>query len=353
MSSRQRKTDGLRKPHNGGRDNGGDRIPASSLMRAINVVGDVWTVLILKEAFFRVHRFQELHASLRIPRQTLMLRLESLTDNQILYRKPVRRRTLVHEYRLTPKGLDLYDFILSIWAWHRRWDPESKFLPSSLVHRSCGHPLEPRFVCRSCNRELRREDVTTIEGDGSGFDPRPPARLSRQNDIAFARPFAREATRYPAASITGDRWSNLVLYSIYQGTRNFFSIKQELNISSSILSSRLKKLVALEIIEADRKGRRIEYRVTARGEDFYPMLSSLIAWGNRWFAGAKGPPQIMIHDCGQVLDPRHVCVHCSSVIRAWDVIAPDALESRSSDRQAPATITGTTADPTLDRESAD
>lgn len=326
MSSKPRKSDSGRKPprKSGKAD---DLIPASSLMRAVNVVGDVWTVLILKEAFLQVHRFQELHERLHIPRQTLMLRLASLADNQILYRKPVRHRALLHEYRLTPKGLDLYDFILAVWVWHRRWDSDSKFLPGHLVHRLCGRPLIPRYACRSCARDVRREDVTTIEGDGSGFDPRPPARLSRQNDIAFARPFAREAASYPAASIIGDRWSNLVLHAIYEGTRNFFSIKEELKISSNILASRLKKLVALEILEADPQGRRIEYRVTPRGEDFYPMLSSLVAWGNRWLAGAKGPPQIMLHDCGQVLDPRYVCAHCNAVIRAWDVIAPGTAES--------------------------
>lgn len=301
-------------------------IPASSLMRAVNVVGDVWTVLILKEAFLQVHRFQELHERLHIPRQTLMLRLASLADNQILYRKPVRHRTLLHEYRLTPKGLDLYDFILAVWVWHRHWDAESKFLPRRLVHGPCGHPLDPHYVCRSCVRDVRRDDVVTIDGDGSGFDPRPPARLSRQNDIALGRPFANDKTRYTAASIIGDRWSNLVLHSVFQGTRNFFTIKDELRMSSNILSSRLKKLVSLEILEADPQGRRIEYSVTPRGEDFYPMLSSLIAWGNRWLAGAKGPPQIMLHDCGQVLDPRYVCAHCNAVIRAWDVIAPGAAE---------------------------
>jgi DNA-binding HxlR family transcriptional regulator len=324
VSSKQPTTDGDLKPRRTKARGDDERIPASSLIRAINVVGDVWTALILKEAFLGAYRFQELHERLHIPRQTLMLRLASLTDHQILFRRPVRRKTLVHEYRLTPKGLDLYDFILSVWVWHRRWDVESKFLPRRLVHRPCGHDLEPRYVCRACNNEVRRESVATIEGDGSGLDPRPPARLSRQNDIAFVRPFARDAVRYTATTIIGDRWSNLVLHSIFQGTCNFFAIKDELKISSNVLSSRLKKLVALEILESDPRGRRIEYRVTPRGEDFYPMLVSLSAWGDRWLAGPKGPPHIRLHECEQVLDPRYVCGHCNRNIRAWDVIVPGA-----------------------------
>lgn len=296
------------------------RIPASSLVRALGVVGDAWTILILKEAFQGRKRFNEFHDNLRIPRQTLMLRLAALADNQIFYRRPAQHRTLVQEYRLTPKGLDLYNFILAVWYWHQRWSSQQLFLPDTLVHRSCGAPLKAAFVCRCCDQEVHRRDVTFIDAPDRGTDPQPMKRLSRQNEDAFNKPV--EGARLDdlvATTIVGDRWSNLALFSIFQGHSTYSEIKDELGISSNILSSRLKKLVGLDLIHAEPAGRRIDYVVTPRGEDVYPMFHSLIDWADRWLAGSKGPPQFLVHSCGQITDARFICLSCRAPLRAWDV----------------------------------
>ena len=250
-------------------------VPANSLVRALNLVGDVWTILILKEAFLGAHRFNEFLGRLAIPRQTLTQRLSALADQQILYKRPVKRRMLVQEYHLTPKGLDLYGFILAVWTWHRRWTPDRQFLPAVLLHEPCGMALEPRFVCRACDRPVRRTDVTVQPSGGTTLDPRPPARLSRQNDVALAKAIGSADRDLVAASVVGDRWSNLVVWAIFNGTHNFFALKQELGISSNILSSRLKKLVTLGLIAATPNGRRLEYAVTPQGDDVYPMMASL------------------------------------------------------------------------------
>lgn len=299
-----------------------DVIRASSVTRALNLIGDVWTVLLLKEAFLGSHRFQEFQERLGIPRQTLMLRLAELTTQQILYKKPAQHRTLVFEYHLTPKGLDLYPFILAVWCWHRKWNPEQSFLPAQLRHRPCGHALDPRLSCRACGDTVTLDDIT-VE-DGGAFDPRPPARLSRQNDAALQKAVAESDPLPVATSLIGDRWSNLVLFAIYLGVRNFFALQKELKISSNILSSRLKKLTTLGLIDLDAASgkRKLEYRLTDQGRDVYPMIQTLITWGDRWLAGPDGPPQLVRHkDCGALLDARYVCSACGGVIRAWDVAA--------------------------------
>ena len=294
-------------------------IPASSLVRALEVVGDAWTILILKEAFQGRRRFHEFHDNLQIPRQTLMLRLAALADNQIFFRKAVRHRTLIQEYHLTPKGLDLYNFVVSVWVWHQRWSDKQLFLPDTLYHRPCGSLLRAEFICRQCDKPVVRRDVVLMDSPERGMDPSPGPRHSRENESAFLKGSSGRPDDLVATSIVGDRWSNLVLFSLFQGTSSYSDIKDTLGISSNILSSRLKKLVALDLVQAEPNGRRVDYRITPRGEDIYPMLHSLIDWADRWLAGRKGPPQIMIHCCEAVAEARFVCASCRATLRAWDV----------------------------------
>ena len=275
------------------------QIQASSLVRALNVVGDAWTVLILKEAFLGVRRFNEFQESLGIPRQTLALRLAALADHHILYKRPTLHRTIVQEYRLTPKGLDLYDFIMSVWAWHKRWDIGNTFLPGELLHKPCGHTLDVRLVCRECGDPVVRADIRT-EPKSTGVEP----------------------SRMVATTVVGDRWSNLVLDAIFRGVNSFQAIKNELEIASNILSSRLKKLTELGLIDSASEGRRIDYFVTERGEGLFDVFLSLTGWGDRWMSGSSGVPQVLVHGCDNVLDARYVCAHCGMTVRAWDVDLP-------------------------------
>lgn len=91
-----------------------------SLGRALNVIGDPWSWQIIKEGFLGTTRFQDFQDRLGIPRQTLILHLNRLTDASLFYKKPVQHHHLVHEYRLTPKGGDLYPVILAVWRWHHK-----------------------------------------------------------------------------------------------------------------------------------------------------------------------------------------------------------------------------------------
>lgn len=293
----------------------GAGIEARSLTRTLNLIGDAWTVLLLKEFFSGQHRFQDLQARLGIPRQTLMLRLARLVEAEILHRRPVMRRGVQQEYHLTPKGLDLYPFVLAVWDWHRRWDGEVAFLPARLLHRPCGQALVPRFVCEACGEEVQRDAVETRPGPGAGTDPRPAPRLSREKQATGAG-----GTGLVAASLLGDRWGYLVVAEMFRGTTSFHALSQRLRISPNTLSSRLAKLRALGLMEPlAAGGRRIDYRFTERGEALWPMLVTLSAWGDRWLAGMAGVPEVSVHRCGAVLAARYVCAACGGVVRPWDV----------------------------------
>jgi DNA-binding HxlR family transcriptional regulator len=96
-----------------------------------------------------------------------------------------------------------------------------------------------------------------------------------------------------ALELVGEWWTMLILREAFLGTRRFHDFQQNLGIARNILSARLKKLVARGILErsaAPDGGRRLEYRLTRKGRAFFPVLMTLMQWGDRWVAGSDRVP---------------------------------------------------------------
>jgi DNA-binding HxlR family transcriptional regulator len=123
--------------------------------------------------------------------------------------------------------------------------------------------------------------------------------------------------------IFSDPWAFSVLQEIFFGVRRFDDIQENLAISRSVLTRRLKHLLKKEIIERTRYSThryRYEYRLTARGIDMYPIFLLLRDWGERWLKSAETPTLTLLHTpCGQVIDVRVVCGHCHGAISAKTV----------------------------------
>lgn len=137
-----------------------------SVARALGVIGDRWTFLVLREMFFGVHRFDEMHRSLGIARNILTDRLQTVVANGIVTRRLYRTRPDRFEYRLTPKGLDLYPSILAMIAWGDRWAAGDAGAPLLLFHKSCGARFTPLVVCSACRTEVKAREVTYASGPG-------------------------------------------------------------------------------------------------------------------------------------------------------------------------------------------
>lgn len=150
-----------------------------SVARAASIVGDTWTLLVLREAFFRVRRFDELQRNLGIARNVLADRLDRLVEHGILERVPYCERPLRHEYRLTEKGLDLYPAIVALMQWGDRYTAECG-PPVRLVHAECGHECEPYLACSCCGERIDPRAMRTKAGPGLEADPEhAPASLLR------------------------------------------------------------------------------------------------------------------------------------------------------------------------------
>ena len=142
------------------------RFEAESVGRALGLVGERWTLLILREAFFGVRRFGQLARNLNIPRPTLSARLRTLVDAGLLERVLYARDPDRHEYRLTEAGRDLFGAIVALMRWGDEHLPGPEGPPIVLRHNSCGQIADPRLTCHHCGEEIDVRNVTPERGPG-------------------------------------------------------------------------------------------------------------------------------------------------------------------------------------------
>jgi len=130
-----------------------------SLARSLAVVGDRWTLLVLREAFLRVRRFDEFQARLGIARRVLTERLTLLVDEGVLEKVQYNDRPVRHEYRLTEKGLGLYPVILSLVHWGDRHYAGDRGPPLLHKHKACGRDFTSVLTCSECGEPVDPRDV--------------------------------------------------------------------------------------------------------------------------------------------------------------------------------------------------
>jgi DNA-binding HxlR family transcriptional regulator len=117
-------------------------------------VGDAWTFLILREAFFGVRRFDQFQTALSAAPNILTDRLKKLVANGILDKRRYQERPPRFEYRLTDKGRDLYPAIVLMMRWGDRWLDYGEGEPLLLVHGTCGKVSRPSLVCDRCSEPI-------------------------------------------------------------------------------------------------------------------------------------------------------------------------------------------------------
>lgn len=137
-----------------------------SIARAVDLLGDWWTPLVLREAFYGTKRFDEFEQVLGIGRNVLTQRLNRLVDEGVLERVPYQERPVRHEYVLTAKGRDLFPVLAAIHRWGDRWLADEAGPPVVLHHTACDHDTHAEVVCAHCREPLAIEDITPRLGPG-------------------------------------------------------------------------------------------------------------------------------------------------------------------------------------------
>jgi DNA-binding HxlR family transcriptional regulator len=140
-----------------------------SVARALETIGDRWTMLVVRDAFLGVSRFEDFQRDLGVARNVLADRLTRLVDEGVLERRRYSERPERFEYRLTEKGLDLWSVLVSLMKWgDRHAAPNGP--PMLILHRGCGGEVDERFRCTSCGAD--------VDARGAEARPGPAAQSS-------------------------------------------------------------------------------------------------------------------------------------------------------------------------------
>lgn len=140
---------------------------ACSVARTVSVIGDRWSLLILRDAFLRVRRFEAFERRLGITRHILADRLKKLVAAGVLARTAYQERPKRYEYRLTEKGLDLNSVLMALVHWGDVHMAGERGRPKLYEHRACGRRFDPVLSCSVCGGEVTARNVRVLEGPGA------------------------------------------------------------------------------------------------------------------------------------------------------------------------------------------
>ena len=138
-----------------------------SIARTLELVGERWTLLILRDAFLGVRRFDDFQRSLGVARNVLNTRLQRLVESGLLERRRYQERPPRHEYVLTERGLELWPAIVALMQWGDRHLAGDEGPPLLLEHRGCGGGVTAQRTCERCGAELGPRDVRALPGPGA------------------------------------------------------------------------------------------------------------------------------------------------------------------------------------------
>src|SRR5436190_2484785 len=149
-----------------------------SVAKTLEVVGERWTLLLLREAFYGVRRFEAFQRNLGVARNILTDRLHGLVAHGIFERRQYSERPPRFEYRLTQRGIDLYPALISLMAWGDRYLAEGAGGPVVLEHKDCGKASVPYMACSACGEAITARDMRPR--------PRPVSRAKSRTRRATA-----------------------------------------------------------------------------------------------------------------------------------------------------------------------
>lgn len=148
-----------------------------SLARTLAVVGDRWTLMVLRDCFLGIRRFDQFEKRLGITRHVLADRLKKLVEHGVLVKVPYQQRPLREEYRLTDRGRELHAALLALVSWGDRYMADERGAPVQHVHKGCGQVMRPVTTCSECGEVVTARDVAVQVGGGWSADELAPLSI--------------------------------------------------------------------------------------------------------------------------------------------------------------------------------
>jgi DNA-binding HxlR family transcriptional regulator len=143
----------------------------------MDLLGDWWTPLVLRECFYGIRRFDEFQQSLGIARNTLADRLRRLVDDGLLAKQPYQQDPVRYDYVLTEQGRDFFGVLAAMSRWGDRWLAGEEGAPIVFRHETCGQHTHAEVVCAACGEPMTADNTTQHLGPGY------PPRIARRPDV--------------------------------------------------------------------------------------------------------------------------------------------------------------------------
>ncbi len=305
-----------------------DRDP---LVTTVNMIGDSYTFLIIREAFFGAARFEAFAAGLHISRARLSERLKHLVRLGIFEKRACAQASGRYLYGLTIKGLSLFQIALALHEWGEKWRPQHTH--NTLCHQMCGTPIAQKTICLSCHEEVRYEDIIW---------PSSPILMPCARDTNTVRGwrqtgplshvYKRDGATAKTLEAIGDRWSMLIMYLSLHGPFRFKEARHSLGVSDNILSKRLKHLIHQNLLIQETALGIQTYAPTHAGMALLPAVLAQRMWARQWERWPDTPDtkhqwtELHHTSCGEALETKCVCTACEHVIFPGDVTLREARE---------------------------
>lgn len=142
---------------------------ACSIARTLDIVGEPWSPLILRDVFVGISRFDQIQADLGISRKVLTERLKWLADNDVVARREYSSRPRRYEYVLTDKGLELCELLMVMVRWGDRWTAGEAGPPVLYRHHACGQIGHVELHCSHCGQPMHADDIDVLPGPGAAL----------------------------------------------------------------------------------------------------------------------------------------------------------------------------------------
>jgi len=306
---------------------------ASSINRALDQIGDKWSLLIIGDVFWGINTFSELLAATGMSRGVLSDRLKWLEKVDCLQKRSPDGNPRRPTYHMTAKTIDLYDTALMALSWERRFFSEPELDSIELVHEDCQKPFKPIMACRHCGEEVLAGDIEYSPGPGAKTDLRKKKVRRRSSKSIMEVPGSRTAYKN-LIHVIGDRWTANLIALAYHGIKRFDEFHRELPIATNVLSDRLKFLVREGMfVSVPYKERplRLDYFLSEKGLALFPYFHALLQWGDKWCGDGSGPPMLLTHKlCSHLLEGEVRCDQCQQHIVAYRV-HQDKVNRRSQE----------------------
>jgi len=299
-----------------------ERVLKGSVYRALDLIGDRWTLLILLSSFDGLDRFEEWRTRFGISSSILSSRLKHLTKSGLIKKVAVGPDSGRLRYTMTQMGEDLFLWAVATWNWEREWIFRDIDHPISLVHEPCGAKSAIRTRCDNCRGKLTRENIKFESGPGYKNIPIAKRNKSRRSKASMGE-VTPEGHLGQSIDLIGDRWSFLVLSAAYLGVTRFDDFKEQLDIATNVLSDRLRRFTENGMLARNLYSQfppRHEYILTEKSIEFFRVLLMLAIWGDKWLPVAGGDAFIRTHElCGERLTVSIYCENCDTELRWSDL----------------------------------